>query len=34
VRWQLWRRHPGDLAVLRSAVRATVDAARWRLRAG
>jgi glycosyltransferase involved in cell wall biosynthesis len=28
VRWRLWCRRPGDLAVLRSAIRATLDAIR------
>jgi teichuronic acid biosynthesis glycosyltransferase TuaG len=32
VRWRLWKEHPRDLAVLRAALRGSVDAARWGLR--
>jgi glycosyltransferase involved in cell wall biosynthesis len=32
LRWRLWRQQPRDLAVLRSAVRASVDAVRWQAR--
>jgi len=32
LRWRLWRERPRDLAVLRSAVRASVDAIRWQAR--
>lgn len=32
VRWRLWLRRPRDVAVLGSAVRGTIDAARWRIR--
>jgi len=32
LRWRLWRERPTDLAVLRSAVRASVDAIRWQAR--
>jgi teichuronic acid biosynthesis glycosyltransferase TuaG len=34
VRWRLWLRRPADPAVLRSALHATVMAARYRLRGG
>ena len=32
VRWQLWLRRPHDPAVLASALRATADAVRWRIK--
>jgi teichuronic acid biosynthesis glycosyltransferase TuaG len=32
LRWRLWRKRPMDLAVLRSALRASVDAVRWQVR--
>lgn len=32
VRWRLWLRRPQDVALLRSALRGTLDAVRWRIR--